>query len=128
MNNRLCVSKKKRVCHVPSDMYCVEDWCNAGRDINFEYPEYELSRDMLSSNGKLRLQVAELEEQIDALESDTIRLRKALKNQVACIFCICLCVMTVCVCAGWDGWRRRIQVRWHGPGAISEGAYDCISP
>jgi hypothetical protein len=37
---------------------------------------------MLSSNGKLRLQVAELEEQIDALESDTIRLRKALKNQV----------------------------------------------
>jgi len=57
----------------------------AGRDPDFEYPELELKQEMKSENGKLRLQVSEMEEQIDHLEADCIRLRKALKNQIGAV-------------------------------------------
>ena len=51
-------------------------------DPDFYYPERELREEMLGENARLKSQVNELEEQIAALESDSIRLRKALKNQV----------------------------------------------
>jgi hypothetical protein len=53
--------------------------------MDFEYPQWVLERDMKSDNGKLRAQVTELEEQIDALESDCVKLRRTLKNQAAIV-------------------------------------------
>lgn len=55
----------------------------AGKDENFEYPKLELREEMRGETAKLRLQVQELEEQIHSLEDDTVKLRKALKNQAA---------------------------------------------
>ncbi len=54
-----------------------------GRDLDFEYPQWILEKEMKSENGKLRLQVSELEEQISALESDCVKFRRALKDRVS---------------------------------------------
>ncbi|CAM9286438.1 unnamed protein product, partial [Ectocarpus fasciculatus] len=58
---------------------------DCGVDPDFYYPERELREEMLGENARLKSQVNELEEQIAALESDSIRLRKALKNQAGSV-------------------------------------------
>jgi hypothetical protein len=52
-----------------------------GKDPDFMYPEYVLQEDMLSEKARLSAQVKELDEQVSNLETENIRLRKALKNQ-----------------------------------------------
>jgi outer membrane murein-binding lipoprotein Lpp len=56
-----------------------------GKDPNFNYPEYELQEELASEKAKLKGQVAELEEQVNSLEEDCVRLRKALKNQAGVV-------------------------------------------
>lgn len=52
----------------------------AGKDPSFMYSEFQLKEEMLNDKVKLSAQVKELEAQVDSLESDNIRLRKALKD------------------------------------------------
>ena len=55
----------------------------AGKPEDFEYSKQALQAEMRGETAKLRLQVHELEEQINSLEDDSVKLRKALKNQAA---------------------------------------------
>ena len=55
----------------------------SGKGEDFEYSTLELRDEMKGETAKLRLQVAELEEQIRGLEDDSVKFRKALKNQAA---------------------------------------------
>jgi hypothetical protein len=57
------------------------------------YSEYVIQTEMLGENGRLLSLTEELEQQIDSLEAETIRLRKALKNQAGRIL---LCHLLFC--------------------------------
>ena len=56
-----------------------------GKPKDFMYPEYQVHEEMLGENAHLKAQIHELEEQIDSLEGETIRLRRALKNQAGLV-------------------------------------------
>lgn len=56
-----------------------------GKPKDFMYPEYQVHEEMLGENALLQAQIRELEDQIDSLESETIRLRRALKNQAGLV-------------------------------------------
>jgi hypothetical protein len=56
-----------------------------GRPGDFNYPEYELQEELASEKAKLKAQVAELDEQVNSLEEDCVRLRKTLKNQAGVV-------------------------------------------
>jgi hypothetical protein len=53
----------------------------AGKSADFKYDTRELREEVLGDNARLRAQVLELEEQVESLEAETIRVRRALKNQ-----------------------------------------------
>lgn len=52
---------------------------------DFVFDEAELRREMLGENAGLRAQVLELEAQIEALEAEAVRVRRALKNQAGAL-------------------------------------------
>jgi chromosome segregation ATPase len=54
-----------------------------GKPADFAYPDTELREEMLGDVARLRAQTYELEAQIEALEDEAVRVRRALKNQVS---------------------------------------------
>ena len=58
---------------------------DCGKDSEFMYPEYELQEELKGEKAMLKAQVAEMDEQINSLEEESVRLRKALKNQAGVI-------------------------------------------
>jgi hypothetical protein len=57
----------------------------AGKPADFFYPEYSLQNEVKSTNAALQAQMAELDEQVTALETENTRIRAAMKNQAASI-------------------------------------------
>ena len=51
-----------------------------GKSPDFFYPEYDIQKEFLSENNRLKAEAKISEEQISSLEEDCIRLRKTLKN------------------------------------------------
>ena len=49
------------------------------------YPEYDVQADLLGENAAIKAQTRELEDQIAILESEQIRLRRALKMQAGAV-------------------------------------------
>lgn len=57
----------------------------AGKPDDFAYSEYDLQGEVQSVNASMRAQLAQLEEQVQSLETENMRLRSTLKNHAGLI-------------------------------------------
>jgi hypothetical protein len=57
----------------------------AGKEAGFHYPELQLQSEVQSLTVSLKAQIVELEAQVNALENENMRIRKALQHQAAAV-------------------------------------------